>query len=179
MSTNQTLLTIGALILFSTLIVSFYQLLARSGDTVDSAQLGIYQLTLATTYMELANGLNFDEATIDSNITAANMNLLTHPNLLGPENPPPAYEDPETSFSTFDDIDDLNNFSIIEGSNPGIIGTYKTTFKVYYVNPDNINQIELSNRTFVKRLDLFVSRIQPLSTDTLKTSMVMGYFHFD
>ncbi|MDP2208446.1 MAG: hypothetical protein Q8K98_06695 [Bacteroidota bacterium] len=178
MSSNQTLLTIGAFVLFSTLIVSFYQLLARSGDTIDSSQLGINQLTLATTYMELANGLNFDEATIDSNITTASMGLLKNPTSLGPENPPPIDEEPETSFPTFDDIDDLHNYSIIENSNPGIIGTYKTSFQVYYVNPDNINQ-KVTSRTFVKRLDINISRIQPLSTDTLKTSIVMGYFHFD
>lgn len=178
MSTNQTLLTIGAFVLFTTLLVSFYQLLARSGDTIDSSQLGINQLTLATTYMELANGLNFDEASIDSNIVTTSMHLLKDPNLLGPENPPPSGEEPETSFNTFDDLDDWHNFSVIENSTPGIIGTYKTTFQVYYVNPDNINQL-VSYRTFVKRLDINISRIQPLNTDTLKASIVMGYFHFD
>lgn len=178
MSTNQTLLTIGAFILLSTILVSFYGLLGQSGDTIGEAQQGISEQTLLTTYTELANALYFDEATIDSSLTVSEINLLTSPTALGPNNPPPIDEDYEVNLKTFDDIDDLHNFAIVESTMTGVIGTYKTIFSVCYVNPTNVNQ-KSSSRTFIKRLDMKISRLSPPSQDTLKSSIVMGYFHFD
>jgi hypothetical protein len=177
-STNQTMLTIGAFLLLLTILVSFYKLLAESGDTIWRAQGDITEITLATTYMELAQGLSFDEASIDSNLTPSEINYLTAPAYLGPENPPPTGEPTENSFRTFDDFDDLKNYEIVDSAVQGILGTYKTKFNVYYVNPLNIDQVS-SSRTFVKRLDMTTWRIKPPSPDTLKTSLIMGYFHFD
>jgi hypothetical protein len=123
--------------------------------------------------MELAQELCFDEATIDSNLTPAEINSLTAPGSLGPEDPTV-----EKDLKTFNDIDDWNNFQIVDSTMQGIVGTYKTKFSCYYVNPLNIDQVSAS-RTFAKRLDISVWRLKPPSNDTLKTSMVMGYFHFD
>jgi len=178
MSTYQTLITLGAFVLLSTLLVTFYQLLGQSGETVQSAQQGITALTLLTTYTELAYGLHFDEATIDSFITPSQINLLTHPSNLGKENPPPTGEETEADFKTFDDFDDLNGYEIIEDNIPGVVGTYKARFNVYYVNPQNIDQ-KMNSRTFVKRCDVKIWRDDPPSKDTLSSAIVMGYFHFD
>ncbi len=176
MSTNQVLLTLGAFIIFSLMLVSFYKLLANSGDMINNAQAGISELSFATTYMELAQGLAFDEATIDSN--RHTVNDLTLTSNLGPDNPPPFGEPTEDGFNHFDDFDDLNNFEITDTTQKGIAGIFKTHFNVHYVNPTNINQIS-TPRTFVKRLDMWVLRISPPSKDTLKASLILGYFHFD
>lgn len=178
MSTNQTMLTLGAFILFSTLLVAFYRILAQSGDTIGGAQGGIGTITLATTYVELAQGLAFDEMTVDSFVTPTEISHITASGSLGPENPPPTGEAVEADFTSFDDIDDLKGYTIIDNTLQGIVGTYKTTFNVYYVNPLNVDQVS-ANRTFTKRLDISVLRISPPSVDTLKTSIIMGYFHFD
>jgi hypothetical protein len=178
MSSFQTLITLFAFTLFSTILVSFYQLLGQSGDTIGNAQQGISEQTLITTYTELANGLYFDEVSQDSNITNSEINSLTSPTNLGPDNPPPTGEPTEVDLRTFDDFDDLNNYSIVVSSMPGVIGTYKTQFSVYYVNPTNID-VKVSNRTFIKRLDMKICRVSPPSKDTLKSSVIMGYFHFD
>lgn len=172
------MLTLGAFILLAVILTSFYSLLANSGDTINDAQSGISSLTYATTYMELAEGLSFDEATVDSFITTSGIGLLKSPASLGPENPPPPGELAETSFQGFDDIDDLNNFAIVDSSLKGITGTFKTTFRVFYVNPNDVSQISAS-RTFVKRVDMKVWRLYPPSLDTLNHSFVMGYFHYD
>jgi hypothetical protein len=177
-STNQTFLTIGALAIFSLILVSFYRILAQSSVGVNDAQAGVSALTLATTYTEYAQGLSFDEATIDSFITPSELNSLTAPDKLGPDNPPKTGEPSENSLKAFDDVDDLKNFEVVDSTLKGVIGTYKTRFDVNYVNPLNVDQISAS-RTFAKRLDLKVWRIYPPSTDTLKSSIVMGYFHFD
>lgn len=178
MSTNQTMLTIGAFVIFSLLLLSFYKVLADSTVTINDAQAGISSLTLAATYMELAQGLSFDEATSDSFLTASQMSTLTAPSNLGPDNPPPAGEHIENAFKYFDDLDDLKNFETVDSTLTGILGTYVTRFDVNYVNPLNVDQVS-SARTFVKRLDIKVWRISPVSRDTLTASFVMGYFHFD
>ena len=178
MSLNQTMLTLGAFVLLSVILTSFYRLLANSGDTINDAQAGISSLTYATTYMELAEGLAFDEMTVDSFVTTAQIGLLTAPVSLGAENPPPGGEATEDKFVGFDDIDDLNNYTIVDSTLKGITGSFRTTFKVYYVSPTNVSLIS-ATRTFVKRVDMKVLRIFPPSRDTLNHSIVMGYFHYD
>jgi hypothetical protein len=178
MSSFQTVITLFAFMLFSTILVSFYRLLGQSGDTIGNAQQGISEQTLVTTYTELANGLYFDEVSQDSNITPSEINSLTAPTKLGPDNPPPAGEPAEVDLKTFDDFDDLNNYDIVVSSMPGVIGTYKTHFDVYYVNPINLD-VKVATRTFIKRMDMKIWRLSPPSTDTLRTSVIMGYFHFD
>lgn len=178
MSFNQTMLTLGAFLLLSVILTSFYRLLANSGDTINDAQAGISSLTYATTYMELAEGLSFDEVTVDSFLTTAQIGLLTSPMNLGPENPPPSGESTENNFTSFDDIDDLNNYSVIDSSLKGITGTFKTSFRVHYVNPLDLSQTSVT-RTFVKRVDMTVCRLYPPGRDTLTHSIVMGYFHYD
>jgi len=177
MSTSNTFLTLVAFMLLSTIMVGFYRNLARGGDTVVDSQSGITELTLATTYMELAQGLAFDEVTVDSFLTTTQLAALTDPSHLGVDNPPPSGEPTEVGFGTIDDIDDLNNYAIVDTSFKNISGIYKTTFSVKYVNPSNISQTS-TVRTFVKRVDMSIWRIAPASKDTLKHSIIMGYFHF-
>ena len=177
MSSNQTMITLGAFLLLAVVLTSFYRLLANSGDSINEAQTGISSLTYAATYMELAEGLAFDEATVDSFVTTSGINLLTPPDHLGPENPAPGGELPETNFMGFDDFDDLNNYTVVDSTLKGVTGTFRTTFSVHYVNPNDISQIS-ATRTFVKRADMTVVRVYPPSTDTLKHSIVMGYFHY-
>jgi hypothetical protein len=171
------MLTLGAFCLFVMLLLTFYKILAQSSVTINDAQAGISEMTLATTYIELAQGLGFDEATQDSFLTPSEINTLTAPANLGPDNPPPAGEHLENDIRYFDDIDDLKNFEVVDSTLTGILGTYKTRFDVNYVNALDVNTIS-ATRTFVKRLDIKVWRIAPPSRDTLKMSYVMGYFHF-
>jgi hypothetical protein len=174
MNTGQTLMTLGAFMLLSTILLNFYSLLANSGDIITSGQDGILATTLATSYMEIADGLAFDAVTDTSDIAIGNPNILTAPAYLGQDR---ADED---SIQNFNDFDDFNNFSI-EKEASGTNRRYKTTFKVYYVDPANVDNTS-STRTFVKRMDLVTWRTFPVikgRADTLRLSVVQGYFHFD
>ncbi|MEO8167509.1 MAG: hypothetical protein ABI623_04620 [bacterium] len=174
MNTGQTLLSLGAFMLLSTILLNFYSLLGNSSDIITSGQDGILETTLATSYMEIAHGLAFDEVTDTSDIAINNPNVLTSAGSLGPDG---ADED---SIQNFNDFDDFNNFSI-EKEASGSNRRYKTTFSVHYVNPDNIDNIT-SSKTFVKRMDLMTWRTYPPvkgRADTLRLSVVQGYFHFD
>lgn len=174
MNTGQTLFVLGAFALLSTLLLNFYSLLANSNDVVANGQDGILATTLATSYVEIAQGLAFDNITDTSDLAIGNPNMLTPVVSLGPENPS------EVGIGSFNDFDDFNNFSL-EQEASGTNRRFKTLFKVYYVEPTNVN-VPAASRTFVKRMDLKTWRTYPPlkgNIDTLRTSVVMGYFHFD
>jgi hypothetical protein len=175
MSTNHTMLTIGAFTILMTILQNFYGLLGTTGGDITDAQDMILATTLATSYLESAQGLSFDAETDTTNMALGNPDLLTSPSLLGPED---AGED---SIHKFNDFDDFDGYSIERES--GATGRrFRTTFTVSYVNPASVNSISTS-RTFVKRIDVKSWRSFPppsgTTLDTLRMSMVMGYFHFD
>lgn len=176
MNTGQTIVTIAAFVFLTTILINFYGLVASTGDDISSGQDGILETTIATSYMELAQGLSFDEVTDSSDIAIHNVSALTHPFNLGPEN---AAEDSIHKFNDFDDFDGL----VVEKQPGGTERRYRTMFSVHYVSPSDVENVVYS-KTFIKRLDLKTWRIFPAAggnerLDTLKTSLVMGYFHFD
>ena len=175
MTTGQTILTIGAFMFLTTILTNFYRIVAQTGDTITSGQDGILATTVTTSYMEIAQGMAFDEVTDTSNVKLANATTLTSPLALHAE----AGED---SLREFDDFDDFNGLTL-EKSATGSDKRYRTTFTVQYVNPANVI-LYSSARTFVKRMDLKTWRVYPpapagTELDTVRMSLVMGYFHFD
>ena len=174
MSTGQVILTVGAFMLLSTILVTFYGLVADSNRTIDSTQGDITEVALAISFQEIIQGMAFDEATGDSMRVQVNDLSST----LGPDNPPPSGEDNETNLETFDDIDDFNGYEIDQVNPGGVLGRYRTHFSVFYVNPSDISQVS-AGKTFVKRVDMRLWRVSPPGQDTLRTSFVVGYFHFD
>ena len=175
------MLTIFAFALLSTVLVNFYRLLGMTGDDIASAQDGILATTITTSYMEIANGLSFDEVTDSTDEAIGNPSILTSPAALGREVDPDDGE-PEDSIHKFNDFDDFHNYEWEKLA--GTTGRrYKTRFVVNYVNPNDVQDIS-ATRTFVKRMDLKTWRSWPLPRpgarlDTLRLSLVMGYFHFD
>jgi hypothetical protein len=175
MSTGQVILTIGAFVLLSTILVSFYGLVADSNKTFESTQGDITEVALAISYQEIIQGMAFDEVTVDSFLTASQLNNLS--SVLGPDNPPPGGEPNETDVQTFDDVDDVNGYQVDQVNPGGVLGTFRTFFSVHYVDPNDINSTS-SAKTFVKRVDMKLWRASPPGQDTLRTSFVVGYFHF-
>ena len=173
MSTGQTLLTIGAFILLTTILQSVYGSLGDVGRDVSRSQDGILATSVATSYCEFANGLAFDQITDTSDVALTSPATLTYP--LGRE----AGED---SLCDFNDFDDLNNWTDVKTAG-GSGRQYTTKFWVSYVDSSDISHV-VAYRTYLKRLDMKTWRTYPLPTsdetiDTLRTSIVMGYFHFN
>lgn len=171
----------GAFILLSNILITFYRLLAESGQTIDNAQAGITAVSLATSYMQLAQGLHFDEVTIDSFVTRTQVTNLTPPanlgrdNNYGPDTTGPTPWPENAGIHYFDDIDDFNRWRDTTLSRT--LGNYVAAFSVYYVKPDSI-EVRSTVQTFVKRMDISIWRLFPPSADTLRTSMIMGYWMF-
>ena len=176
MNTGQTLLTVAAFILLSAILRNFYAQLDNIGEDVASGQDGILGTSINTSYSEVASGLAFDATTDTTNIlvTLGNINTLTAPASLGPETG-------EDSLFNFNDFDDFNN-QVFDKTAGGSGRRYRTTFKVYYVDPANIASVS-AVRTLVKRLDMKTWRTFPPigldRIDTVKMSITMGYFRFD
>jgi hypothetical protein len=173
---NHTLLTIGAFLVLSTILLGFYQLLAATGEQLTDSQDLILGTTVSESYIELAQGLAFDQRTDTSNVAIGNPSALTDIGLLGTDGTG------EISIATFNDFDDFNRFSV-EQIATGTNKRFTTTFRVYYVNPNDLSSVS-TMQTFVKRLDLKTWRSYPpsasgASVDTVRMSCVLGYFHFD
>ncbi len=172
MGAGHSLLALGAFILVTSILRSFYGSVNTIGDDIMSGQDGILATSIATSYVEIANGLAFDEITDSTNIAIANPSALS--DRLGKD----AMED---SISSFNDFDDFNGYSE-EKEAGGSHRRYMTSFAVHYVNPDDLEQV-VTTKTFLKRMDLKTWRTYPASlgeaVDTLRTSVVMGYFHFN
>ena len=175
MSTNNILLTIGAFIILTTILQNIYGLVGTTGDDVANAQDMILATSIATSYLELAQGLAFDEFTDTTEAAIGNPSLLTPPGSLGPET---SAEKTVGNFSDFDDFSGLQFESQPTGTNK----RFAAAFSVFYVNPANVDVIS-NTPTFVKRMDIRVWRTYPppegVASDTLRMSYVMGYFHFD
>ena len=176
MATAQTLLTIAALVLLSMSLLNFNGTVAQSGNSIESAQDGILETTIATSFLELAQGLAFDEVTDSSDVAITNVNVLTSPTQLGPDS------SVENSVYTFDDFDDFNGLAL-DKEVSGNGRRYRAQFSVNYIDGNDASQVS-STRTYVKRMDLKIWRILPplrssSVSDTLKMSLAMGYFHFD
>ncbi len=172
MSTGQTFLTIGAFILLTSILQGVYSSIASIGSDITGGQDGILATTIATSYTEYANGLAFDQITDTSDVALTNPATLSYP---------PGPEPGETGFDSFNDFDDLNGF-VDEKTAGGSFRKYKTLFAVSYVDTNDVSHA-VAYRTYLKRLDMRTWRTYPVPgsdeiVDTLKTSVVMGYFHF-
>ncbi len=172
---NHTLLTIGAFMLLTSVLLGFYQLLGSTGDDISNAQDLILATTIATSYIELAQGLAFDSFTDTTNAAVGNPSSLTPACSLGPE----AGEDSMALFSDFDDFNGL----VIEKTASGTNKRFTTAFSVCYVDPNDVD-VPVTSQTFMKRIDLktwrsFPPRSASERLDTLRTSIGLGYFHFD
>ena len=172
---NHTILTIGAFILLTSILLGFYQLLGSTGDDISNAQDLILATTIATSYIELAQGLAFDEFTDTTSAAIGNPSALTPAYKLGSDTG-------EDSLALFNDFDDLNGL-VIEKLATGANKRFTTAFTVCYVDPENVD-VPVTSQTFLKRLDLKTWRsFPPLSgsgsLDTLRLSIGLGYFHFD
>jgi hypothetical protein len=173
MSTGQTLLTIGAFVLLTTILQGLYNSLINVGSDISNGQDGILETTIAASYTEIAYSLAFDQVTANSDTALTTLNVLTYP---------PGPEAGEDSLINFNDFDDFNRF--VDTKTAGGSGRkYTTQFVVSYVDSNNIGNT-VAYRTNVKRLDMKTWRTVPPPLrdeilDTLTTSIIMGYFHFN
>jgi hypothetical protein len=176
MGLGQTLLTILAMMLMGRLIIGTNAAVVNTGSVKDMAEYRITATSLGTSAIESATALAFDQASVDTFITATRINELTPYDHLGPEAG-------ETGSTTFNDVDDYNNFSRIDTIPNSAI--FKTTTQVSYVNIVSNAIVPTNSKTFNKLIKVYVTSdylvdytTTPPTPDTLTFSTVFAYWYF-
>ncbi len=163
MNTGQTILTVGALMLLSTMILSINNSFYTTSGVLLSTQSGIIAVSLGSSMLEQIEGMAFDNATDNNSVTSTSS--LTVPSALGPE-----AGEVDTSYN---DVDDFNGYTKIDSTLPA--ARFTTHVTVYYVassSPD----VKSSIATWNKKIIVSVS--SPSMTDTVTFSYVFSYWTF-
>ncbi len=166
MGTGQTLLTIGAIMLLGGVILNVNRDIGDTSTILLHSNIGIEEVSLASSVIEEAQGLAFDEFTDTSTVSTTSQ--LTKATLLGQEN------GDSTDLDDFDDYNGLNNAGRLEIDTLET-GIYYVYTKVCYVNSNDLTTSS-STQTWNKRLD--VSVWNSSSTDTVKMQTIFSYWPF-
>lgn len=125
----QTYLAIGAIILFTLLILNVNNMVISNQDVQVNSEAYSGAASVADAMTNEINAKAFDKSTINN--TVLDMNTLTLPSALGPE----AGE----VYPAFNDIDDFNNYT--RNDTTPRLGVYKIKVNVNYVDDANATSI--------------------------------------
>ena len=164
MNTGQMMMTIGAMMLLSTIMLRVNTSNLTNESIRDQAQYGVLATSIATSIVEEAQSKAFDAKTDSNSVTL--LTELTPAILLGPEAG-------ETSDSLFNDFDDYDGFTKRDSTMPSAI--FDITCEVVYVAANNIQGSSLI-QTWHKKLNISVT--SPFSPDTFSTSTIYSYWFF-
>jgi hypothetical protein len=162
MNTGQTLLTIVAIVLLGSNVVSFNRTFAQHGVILQQTEIGIFGISLGMSIIEESQGKAFDQATADS--VAATVNDLS--TTLGPE----SGETTRTDFNDFDDYNGWRDTMYVQG-----VDRFRRWATVCYVDTSNLDGSS-ANRTWHKKLTVYVKADN--SQDTVKMSYIFSYWSF-
>ena len=178
------MLTILALMLMGRLILSVNKTTLETGSSKDIAEYRIAATSLGTSLLEYTNDLSFDEATVDTFLTASQSASLTAPASFGPDAG-------ETEPALFDDIDDFNGYVRIDTIPNSAI--FFSTARVEYLSVTPPSTIATTTaKTWNKQITIYVtspymvdytlldeSTTPPTPRpDTLKFVSVYSYWYF-
>lgn len=166
MNSGQTMLTLCALVLLTLTVINMNRILIDNDDILNQSRFGLETVALATSFIEEASQLPFDEQSWDSTIVEKQPSDFTHPNSLGKDAG-------ESGISTFDDFDDYHNYTKAETTMQNI---YNISCEVDYVDPSTPNSTSV-NRTFYKKITVTIAN--PINTDTLRMSYIHGFWYFN
>ncbi len=137
MNTGQMMLTIGALLLLSTLMLRVNTNNLTTDSIRAEAQYGVLATSIITSIMEEAKSFAFDEAT-DTN-SVDNLNQLTDPLSLGTDN--------SETYDTFNDFDDFDGYTRVDSTMPSAV--FNIGCSVDYVDASNLLGISWTTATLI------------------------------
>jgi MSHA pilin protein MshD len=180
MGTGQMMLTVMAVFILSTVILSSNRGYVSNTGTIIQTKLNLIATSLATSRVQKASRLAFDQNTRAANDTTAFPNPITLTTQLSATLVAEAGE-ANGSDTLFNDVDDYNNFIAIDSTPAG--DRFRVGSTVLYVDENNpFGPASPSGRTWVKRLDVWVTpMINPRpgeKPDTLRMKQVFGYWRW-
>jgi hypothetical protein len=171
MGLGQTLLSVLAMVMLGTVMLTVNTNTQDSNSAVQMSQYRIMAASLATSTIERATGLAFDQNTVSSDISSTSS--LTAVNALGVET-----GECDSVENTFNDFDDYAHFhKIVKGDT---FFFRSADFYVWswvdYVQIVGDSVAHWTSPTYNKRIMVYVS--SPYMNDTLKYSTVYSYWYF-
>ena len=168
MNTGQMLLTIGAMILLSAIVLRVNNNFLTTNDVMMDSKFGVLAVSLAQSIIEEANNKAFDEHTDGNPIH--DVSLLTSPDSLG--------EDSEV-YPNFNDFDDFNGYKRRDSSMPSAV--FDISCRVCYVEPNGSSIVEVySHPTWHKKIEVTVTspsmKKADGSLDTIKLAAIYSYW---
>ena len=160
MGTGQMLITLGAMVLLSLVILRVTNGFLNTNSVLMETKFGVLGVSIATSVMEEAMGKAFDENTADSGTAY----VLSDLSSIGPDS---------EVYPAFDDFDDFDGFTRTISDMPS--ATFDIVCRVGYINPNNPEVIS-GSKTWHKKLTVQVST--PYSRDTIEMSTVYSYFYY-
>jgi hypothetical protein len=157
------MLTIGAMILLSTLMLKINTNNLQTDTVRAEAQYGVLATSLITSIMEKAKSLAFDAKT-DSN-SIDNVNQLTAAGSLGP-----GFGE---TYDTFNDFDDFHGYTAVDSTMPSAV--FDISCEVFYIHKSNL-KTKYNSQTWHKMLTVQVS--SAFMQDTIKQSTIYSYWYF-
>ncbi len=168
MNTGQMLLTTLAILLLGVTVLTVNRSTSTHGTILRQTEIGIYATSIATSVIEEASGMNFDESTVNDAVVSTT--ALTNTNSLGPESGETTTPPSTLSFDDFDDFHNLVKVDTIRGND-----IFTTRARVEYVTSANPNA-NAGTRTFHKKLTVWVSGTA--TQDTVSMTYIFSYFNF-
>lgn len=164
------------MVLMGRMVVSTNATVLDTRSIKDMAEYRVTATSLGTSAIEAASALSFDQASVDTFITLARIGELTASGSLG-------HEVGELAPTSFNDVDDYNNYSKIDTIANSAI--FKTHMFVTYVTISGNVITQTSSKTFNKQITVYVTSdylvnytTTPPKKDTLTFSTVFSYWYF-
>lgn len=161
MQVGETLLVLGALVIFSLAALYLNDLKFDNDVKAMENEFKTTAIGLAQSFVEESESLEFDEVVTDPDFTGQLPNSFTNVVSLGPE----AGE----SYPHYDDVDDFNGYSSTINTPRA---SYNVNITVSYA--DSVNIIPgYSNKSFLKIMSVTVSSI--FFSDSLKLDYLYSF----
>jgi len=165
-NTGQTVLVLGAIVLFAVLLPSLNESIFTSDSTRIVTQVENSAMAAAQAILMEAATLEFDEVCITT--LPLNASQLTPTVALGAE--------PGEYYPNYDDLDDFASLSLVDTTTLSSV-PLTLSAEVDYIDPANPGSTSVI-QTFVKRLRVTVTSpylIDPASRDSLQISLQRLY----
>lgn len=162
MNTGQMLLSLGALLLLSTMVLRFNRTVLTSDEVMYNSKFNVLAASLCTSLIDEAKSKVFDQNTDSTAVNDVNKLSVKLEAEYG------------ETYETYNDFDDFNNYIRTDSTSlPGEV--FYVTSKVNYVTLSDPIQITSSN-TWHKMITVTV--MSPSMKDPVKISSIYSYWYF-
>ncbi len=156
MGTGQMMLTVMAVFLLSTVVLTSNRSYLMNTDVVVNTKIGMVETSIALSTIERACRLRYDSATaVGGGQYVVTKSLYTPYTRLGPE----TWERNTPQKDTiFDDFDDYNGYkdTLTPMIGPEMLGRFIVKARVVYVNPTDPYGAFQTTQTYAKRIEVSV-----------------------